>query len=136
MTKKRGLGDDLRVQKRRCGLKGYRQELVQPMEPARRMDIAQRDGEDQASRQQAGQAPPVSPPPLRPAADHMVTLIDRFQKGPEMLLRPALFRRGHEHQRQRGPLQAAFQCTTEAIRSHRHDRALDGSPRCRDQVGQ
>jgi hypothetical protein len=106
------------------------------MKPARRMNVAQRDREDQAPRQQAGDGGPGFPAPARPATDHMVALVDRLEKGIEMPIRPGFLRCRHQHQRQSGSLQAALQCTPEAVIPHRDDTALDRPPQRSDQVRQ
>jgi hypothetical protein len=136
VTKKCRLGGDLGVQKPRLGLKRDRQQLVQPMKPARRMVIAQRNREDQSPRQPSGKAAPVFPARRRPATDHMIALIDGFQQRFEMLVRPGFFGRRHEHERQRRSCESALQRTTEAILSNRDDPALDGPPGRSDQIRQ
>jgi hypothetical protein len=90
-------------------LKWDRRQLVEPMEPARRMNVAQRNGKDQTPNQQTWQPGPVCPGAISPAADHMVALVDRFQKWFEMRLRPGFLRGRHEYQRQGCSPKAPFQ---------------------------
>ncbi len=51
VAKKGRLGENLGIEKPRCGLERDGRQLFQPMEPARRMDIEQRQSEDQAPRE-------------------------------------------------------------------------------------
>jgi hypothetical protein len=51
LAKKGRLGENLGIEKRRCGLERDGRQLLQPMEPARRMDIVQRQSEAQAPRE-------------------------------------------------------------------------------------
>ena len=85
---------------------------------------------------QAGLAAPASPAPRRPATDDMVAVVDGFQKRFEMLVGPGFLRRRHEHQRQRGFSESAFQRTAESIFSHRDDAALYRPPGRSDQIRQ
>jgi hypothetical protein len=48
VAKKGRLGEDFRVEEPRCGLEWDGRQLFQPMKPARRMDVQQRESEDQA----------------------------------------------------------------------------------------
>ena len=136
VAKKGRLGQDLGVDERRARLKRNGRELVEPMEPARRMNVAQGDREDQAPHHQAREAGPICPSAVLPPSDHMVALVDRFQKWFEMLSGPRFFRGSHEYQRQGRSLEAAFQCTAEAVTTNRHDAALDRPSQGRDQVRQ
>jgi hypothetical protein len=106
------------------------------MEPARRMNIPQGDSKNQAPHQRARESGPVCLVAVLPASDHMIALVDRFQKRREMLGGPRFFRGRHEYKWQARALQAPFHSTAEAVASDRHDRALDGSSRVRDQIRQ
>ena len=136
VTKESRLGEDLDFQERRPGLKRYRRKLVQAVQPARRMDVVERHGENNAPCQPAREPRPVSPAPLTPATNHMITLVDRFQERLEMLFRPRFFRCGYQHERQCGSAKATFQCTANTFCSDRHDRRFDGPPKRTHQVRQ
>jgi hypothetical protein len=143
VTKEGRLGEDLDFQERRPRLKRYRGKLVQAVQPARRMDVEKRHGENQAPCQPAREPRPVSPAPLAPATNHMITLVDRFEERLEMLRRPPFFRCGYEHERQCGSAKAAFKRTANAFVTDRHDQAFHGPPertyefgeRCADGFG-
>ena len=86
-------------------------QLVEPMEPARRMNVAQRDGEDQRRASEPRMPTQLRAARPRTAADHVVALVDGFQKRFEVGLGPGFLGRGHEHQRQAGSLETTFQRT-------------------------
>ncbi len=95
--------------------KRNRRELVESMQPARRMNIVQGDSEDKAPNQQAREAEPVCPVAVLPATEYMIALVDRFQKRFEMLDGPGFFRGRHEYKRQGRAAKAPFQCSAEAV---------------------
>jgi hypothetical protein len=109
VAEERRLGQDLGVDERRARLKRDGRQLVEPMEPARRMNVAQGDGEDQAPDQQTRQPEPVCPDAISSATNHMIALVDRFQKWFKMRLRPGFLGGRHEYQRQGRSPKAAFQ---------------------------
>jgi hypothetical protein len=100
------------------------------------MNVAQRDGENQAPDEHAEDARPAFPAPLRPAADYVIALVDRFEKRLEMGLGPESLRGRHEHQRQAGTLQGPVQRGPEAIVSDRNNASLDRPSAGGDQINQ
>jgi hypothetical protein len=73
------------------------------------MDIAQRDREDQTPRQHREHADHIGPDAILTVTNHVITLVDGFQKRLEMLLGPGLFRCRHENKRQRRSPQTPLQ---------------------------
>ena len=109
VTEKGRLGKDLGVDKSGRRLQGNGRQLVEAMEPARRMNVLERNSKDQASRQRAQDAEPASAAPPRTAADHVIALVNCFQERCEVGLGPRFMGRGHEHQREAGSLETAVQ---------------------------
>jgi hypothetical protein len=106
VAEKGRLGEHLGVEKTGSGLERDGRQLVQSMQPARRMDVNQWYGEDQApgdGLQPASKALPVAG---RPAADHVVTMIDGFQERLEVGGRPRLAGGRYQDQRQTRPDQS------------------------------
>jgi hypothetical protein len=94
-----GLRQDLDVQKARDRLQRHGGELLAPMQPARRMDVANRHREDQLPGKAA--QPPRQPAQEwhAPRADHVVTMVDRRQQRIEMRCGPRTTGRGYQNQR-------------------------------------
>jgi len=109
LTEKGGLGEDLGVEERRCRLERNDRQFFEPMEPAWRMDVEQRDGEHQTSRPSAQPAPSIFPTARRPPADNVVSVVDGFQQRIKVRLGPGLLGGGQEDQRQVRPLQTTTQ---------------------------
>jgi hypothetical protein len=101
VAEERGLGQDLDVEELADRLERDRLELLEPVQPAGRVDVDDRHGEQEPPEQPAG--PPPDPRGERgPArADDVVAQVDRLEERVEVLGLPRFERRGHEHQRER-----------------------------------
>jgi len=100
MPEKGRFRQDFGVEKRRRGLERNGRELVEPMEPAWRMHVAQRHVEDQPPQKRSPEADPAAAAPVGATADHVVTVVDGLQERLQVLHGPGLERRGYEHERQ------------------------------------
>jgi hypothetical protein len=100
VTKKRRLGEDLGVEERRRRLEGKDRQFLEPMEPARRMNIENREGENQTPRKRGKPALDIPPATSRAFADDVVGLVNRHKEGIQMRARPRLQRCRYQDQRQ------------------------------------
>jgi hypothetical protein len=106
------LGEDLDIQERRRGLECDRCQLVESMQPAGGVDVAQRDGEHQAPRPRRQPSPAALPAPGRPSADDVIAVVNRLQERIQMGLGQGLRGRRDQHQRPLRAGQAAGQRRT------------------------
>jgi hypothetical protein len=134
MAEKGCLGENFDIEERRYRLKWHDRELVEPIEPARRVDVAQWESENQPPRQRPDRAGPGSAAAPGAATDHMVTTVDGLKKRIQVCLGPRLACRGHEHERQVGALQPSLQGLARAVfLTNRYDSTFDRSAQRSDQ---
>jgi hypothetical protein len=96
------LGEDVEVQERRGRLKGNRGQLLEPVQAAGRVDVAQGDGEHQLPGQRFQPSFAALPARGWPAPDHVIAVIDGLQERIQMGLGPRLLSRRDQNQRQMG----------------------------------
>jgi hypothetical protein len=119
------LGEDLDVEERRRRLQRDLGQLLEPVQAAGGMDVAQRDREDQAAGPGRQPTRPTCPALRGPAADDVVAVVDRLEQGLQMGLGPRLLGRRHQDEREVGAGQADGQGGVEPSAGDRHDPGLD-----------
>jgi hypothetical protein len=85
VAKERRLGEDFGVEKRRSGLERYLQQLFESMKPARRVDIGERNGEDQAPEKPSDESRETACSRFGAPADDVVALVDSLQERPQVI---------------------------------------------------
>jgi hypothetical protein len=134
MAEKRCLRQDLGIDERRCRLQRDGAELVETMQPARRMDVSQRHGENHAPHERSQEAERGRMGPVRPTTQHVIALVDRRQERFEVRFRPRFLRGRHKHQGHAGAKEAALQRLPQAEIADRDDRSFDLPSATRDQI--
>ena len=81
MSEKCRLRQDFGVEERRPRLQHDGRELFEAMQPARRVDVVQRQSKDQSRDQPLSQGCPAAASGPGPAADHMIALSMAFSSG-------------------------------------------------------
>jgi hypothetical protein len=98
MAQESGLGKDLGIHERRRRLKRYGRQLLGTVKLARRVDVDQRNREDQPARQTADPPHHPGPGPRRPPAHDVIAKVDRLQQGLKMRGGPGLGGRRDQHE--------------------------------------
>jgi hypothetical protein len=106
VTEEGRLGEDLEVQERRRRLEGDGRQLLEAVQAARRVDVAQRDGEHQPPGHRREPTPQALPALDRPAADDMIAVIDGLEERLQMLRGPRLRGRRDQDEREMGVAKA------------------------------
>jgi len=135
VSNKRGLGQDLDFQERRRRLHRNSRQLLQPVQPARRVDVGERKCKDEATRPRGDPPDPACPSTGRPTANHMITVVDRLQERCQMVLVNGLHRSRDQDERQTCPLQAGFQGQAQVV-IMRYDPALHRPAQFPDELDQ
>ena len=107
VAEERRLREDLGVEERRLRLEWDRQQLLESMEPARRVHIVERDGKDQAPKKRRDEAGKAASGCVGTPADDVVTFVDRLEEGPQVIRDIRLGSGGDQNQRQAGSVEAA-----------------------------
>jgi hypothetical protein len=97
-----GLGEDLDVQERRRRLEGDGGQFVEPVQAAGRMDVPQRDGEDQSPEHRRQPSPEPRQVAGRPPADDMIAGVDGLQERRQVTRGPRLLGRRDQHEGKMG----------------------------------
>jgi hypothetical protein len=136
VSEERRLRQDFGVEERGARLKRDGQQLLQPMEPARRVDVVQRNGEDH-SPHQSGQPACRGGTARRGApADGVVALVDGLQQRIQVTCGPGFDRSCQQHQRQASVLKTAAKRVCKAAFVDHDDSLLDRPPELGDPFGQ
>jgi hypothetical protein len=121
------LGEDLHVEEPGDRLERDHRQLLEPVQPARGMNVDHRDGEEELP----GDPPEPARHPPRPGprtpADDVIAMIDRGQERFEVGGRPGLLGGRDEHERERGPVQPLLERVVGAVVGDPDDHAL-GTP--------
>jgi hypothetical protein len=109
MSEKRRLRQDFDIQERGGRLKDDRGELLATVKPTGRHDVANRNSEDKPADDGGKPSANLFPDSHRPAADRVVTGVDRLEQRFEMGRSPGDPGGGRQDQRMRGRLQLSRQ---------------------------
>jgi hypothetical protein len=119
------LGKDLEVHERRRRLKGNRRQLLEPVQVAGRVDVAQGDGEDQSPGQRSQPSFVRVPASDWPAPHDVIAMIDGLQERLQMSLGPRLLGRRDQNKRKPSASQTLAQRLGEPLVVDRDDPGFD-----------
>jgi hypothetical protein len=118
------LGEDFQVQQRRRRLEGDGRQLLEPVQAAGGMDVAQRDREHQPPGDRRHPSPATFPAPDGPTANDVIAMVDGLQERHRVIRGPRLLGRRDQDEREMGALQAAGQRDGDAFLRDGHDPGL------------
>jgi hypothetical protein len=118
------LGQELEVQERRRRLEGDGRQLLQPVQAAGGVDIAQRDREHQPPGQRCQPSPATIPAPGGPTADDVIAVVDGLQERLQVGRGPRLLGRRDQDERELGAGQADGERVVEPLPRGPHDSGL------------
>jgi hypothetical protein len=136
VAEERRLRQDLGIEERRLGLEGDGQEFFESMEPAGRVHVIERDGEEQSPEEPCDEARNTASERFRAPADHVITILNPLEEGPQVISEIGLSGGGDENQRQKGPCETAAQRFSQAEIVDRYDPLFDRSTQLIDPLDQ
>jgi len=119
------LGQSFIIEELRGGLKRDRFKLLGPMDPARGVNVKDRDREDRLPETPKEPTSHMLRPRPGALANHMVARVDRAQQRIEMFWGPEFVGGCYQDERLAAPFESLLECATPTAAADRHDDAFD-----------